>query len=61
MKVKDYIKELEKLDQDKNIWIFYDYPADAFAPSVDDQASKEDARVFREEGVEEGDYIIYAG
>ena len=61
MKVKELIAELQKLDQEKNIWVFYDYPCDAFEPLIDGQATKKDERVFKSEGVKEGDYIIYAG
>jgi hypothetical protein len=61
MTVRELITELQKLDQDRGIWVYYDYPCDAFEPLVDAQATKEDERIFKSEGVKKGDYIIYAG
>ena len=52
---------MEKLDQDKGIWVFYDYPCFAFEPYPDGIADKEEARNFAREGVKVGDYYINAG
>jgi len=61
MKVKELIAELQKLDQEKGIWVAYDYPFAVFEPIPDGQANKEVADNYSTEGVEVGDYIIYAG
>lgn len=59
MKVKELIEELNKLDQDKGIWIAYDYPCRMYDPVPDMTADEECAELFKKIGVEEGDYIIY--
>lgn len=63
MTVRELIEHLQTLDQDKGIWVFYDYPCSAFEPVPDDAASKDQAEYFNEDGVEvkEGDYVITAG
>lgn len=60
MKVKELIEELKKLDQEKGIWVAYDYYT-MFEPLPDRKADEDCAKQFKEEGVEEGDYIISAG
>lgn len=60
MKVKELIEELKKLDQEKGIWIAYDYPYAMFEPVPDKIADEECVECFKEKGVEEGDYIISA-
>ena len=40
MTVREYIEELKKLDQDKGIWVAYDYPCNMFAPTPDDEATE---------------------
>ena len=60
MKVKELIEELKKLDQEKGIWVLYDY-YDIFEPIPDDVADEECERQFNNIGVELGDYIISAG
>lgn len=60
MTVKELIEQLQSLEQDRNIWIFYDYPYAAMKPEIDGQASKEAADNFHAEGVKEGDYFISA-
>jgi len=61
MTVKELIEQLQELEQDRNIWIFYDYPYAAIEPEITDQASKDAARIFDVEGVKEGDYFIPVG
>lgn len=61
MKVKELIEELKKLDQEKGIWIAYDYPYAMLEPVPDMIADEECVGWFKEKGVEEGDYIISAG
>lgn len=60
MKVKELIAELSKLDQEKGIWIFHNYPTAAFAPIPIGKAMKQAEEVFGKEGVKEGDYVIDA-
>ena len=59
MKVKELIAELQKLDQERGIWVFYDSGCSIFPPIPDDRAGEND--VDRSIGVNEGDYIINAG
>ena len=33
MTVREYIKYLKKLDQDKGIWVAYDFPCNMFEPT----------------------------
>ena len=61
MTVKELIEHLQTLDQDKNIWVFYDYPCSAFEPIPDETAEEEAEIFFNEEGVKNGDYVITAG
>lgn len=61
MTVRELIEHLETLDQDKNIWVFYDYPCSAFEPIPDDAAEEEAEIFFKDEGVKKGDYVITAG
>lgn len=61
MKVKELIEELSKLDQEKGIWVAYDYPYAMFEPLPDKMADSECEEWFKEKGVKEGDYIISAG
>ena len=57
--VRQFIEELQKLDPDRNIWVLYDFPYATFAPEVS-VVDQEEAEVVKEEGVEPGDYCIYA-
>lgn len=62
MKVKELIEQLQKLDQDKGIWIIYDC-FQPIKPEVDNVVrTEEDAEFFRcyEEDIEVGDYVITA-
>ena len=58
--VRDYIEHLKTLEQDKNIWVSYDFPHDMFAPIPDKTATEREYEVFGHIGVKEGDYIISA-
>lgn len=60
MKVKELIEQLEKLDQEKQVWIFYDYPYAVLAPTIDGTADDQDVNVFGSKGVQKGDYYINA-
>ena len=60
MKVKELIEQLQKLDQDKGIWIIYD-TFQPIKPEVDEEViNEEEAEYYRryEEDVEAGDYTI---
>ena len=60
MKVKELIEQLQKLDQDKGIWIIYD-TFQPIKPEVDEEViNEEDAEYYRryEEDVKVGDYKI---
>ena len=58
MKVREYIQELQKLDQDRNIWcIAGDQCVRPIPPRIE-LALDGDERLFREDGLKKGDYII---
>lgn len=63
MTVKELIEQLQSLDQEKNIWLFYDPPFSCgeveITPLVGFHADY--AMMFKAEGVKEGDYAIIAG
>lgn len=61
MTVREYIKYLKKLDQDKGIWVAYDFPCNMFEPTVDNVAGIAHANIYGDIGVKEGDYVISAG
>jgi hypothetical protein len=67
MTVKEYIEFLKTLDQDKGIWVTYDFPCDMFEPKPDEIAGDMHVLFFGEDsdltniGVKKGDYIISAG
>ena len=61
MTVKEYIEYLKTLDQNKGIWVAYDFPYSMFSPTYDIQAGEEHVKEFGDIGVKEGDYIISAG
>ena len=61
MTVRQLIEHLQTLDQDKGIWVFYDYPFSAFEPVPDGTADEEAETFFKDEGVKKGDYVITAG
>ena len=58
MTVREFITELSKLDQDKNIWLMYDPPHACDEPRVHHLVGydKDYAHMFDE--VKEGDYAI---
>lgn len=60
MKVKELIEELKKLDQEKGIWILYDYFA-ILEPIPDVKADEEYVKMYGKHGMELGDYIINVG
>ena len=63
MKVRELIEELQKLDQEKNIWQMYDppYAVDEVEIThlVGDDADY--AEMFSRRGVKVGDYAIICG
>lgn len=72
MKVKELIAELQKLDQERGIWIIYDglnddgeaFTNGMFDPIPDDRVKKpleEYCKKYYDKGVKEGDYLITAG
>ena len=63
MKIKEYIEYLKTLDQERGIWVCYDYPCAMFPPTPDERAGEIHVRTFGKYGigVKEGDYIISAG
>ena len=59
MKVKELIEELSKLDPERGIWCIYDsYALIDLVPRS--TADEDEADCFRNQGVQEGDYIINA-
>ena len=61
MIVREYIEYLKTLDQDKGIWVAYDFPCDMFEPIPDEVAGESHVNLFGGIGVKEGDYVIGAG
>lgn len=63
MTIREFIAELQKLDQDKNIWQFYDPPYCCMEVEVTHLVGdkKDYADMFSDEGVKEGDYAIISG
>ena len=61
MTVREYIELLKTLDQDKGIWVSYDFPCAMFEPTPDEIAEAIHVRYHGDIGVKEGDYIISAG
>lgn len=67
MTVREYIEYLKTLDQDRGIWVAYDFPCAMFKPIPDERAEAIHVNTFgggstkRDIGVKEGDYIIAAG
>ena len=58
MKVREYIQELQKLDQERNIWCIAGDPYVRPIPPRIELAPDGDERLFREYGLKKGDYII---
>ena len=61
MTVREYIEFLKTLDQDKGIWVAYDFPCDMYEPKPDERAEAKHVWFYGDIGVKEGDYIISAG
>ena len=63
MTVREFIAELQKLDQDKNIWQMYDPPYACYQVEVVHLVGehKDYAEMFESQGVQEGDYAIISG
>ena len=58
MKVREYIQELQKLDQERNIWFIAGDPCvRPISPRIE-IALDGDEMLFREDGLKKGDYII---
>ena len=58
MKVKEFIELLQKLDQERNIWVRYD-GVYFYAPTIDkDNIDEWEAKEYWEQGIKEGDYTI---
>ena len=58
MKVREYIQELQKLDQERNIWCIDGDPCVRPIPPRIELALDGDERLFSEDGLKKGDYII---
>ena len=60
MTVREYITEMQKLDQDKNIWLMYDPPFSVSVPEVKHLVGEnlDYADMFEDRGVKEGDYAL---
>ena len=58
MNVREYIQELQKLDQERNIWCIACYTCVIPIPPRIELALDGDERLFREDGLKKGDYII---
>lgn len=61
MKVKELIEQLQKLDPERGIWVFYDFPCDCFEPDFSARVTERETFIFDEEGVQEGDYMMKVG
>lgn len=61
MTVKEYIEYLKTLDQERGIWVAYDFPCNMFEPTPNEMAGDRHVRIYNNIGVKEGDYIISAG
>lgn len=58
MKVREYIQELQKLDQERNIWYIASDPCvRPISPRIE-LALDGDESLFSEDGLKKGDYII---
>ena len=66
MTVAELIEHLKTLDQDRGIWVAYDFPCSLFEPIPDARADEDYVRIFGEgakydQGVKLDDYVIIAG
>lgn len=60
MKVKELIEKLSKLDQERDIWIGYDYPHAVQEPDFEPFIWDGSIYTRNETRIKEGDYIHYA-
>ena len=58
MKVREYIQELQKLDQERNIWCISGEPCVRPISPIIEIALDGDEMLFSEDGLKKGDYII---
>ena len=58
MNVREYIQELQKLDQEMNIWCIAGEPCVRPISPIIEIALDGDERLFSEDGLKKGDYII---
>ena len=58
MKVGEYIQELQKLDQERNIWCIAGEPCVRPISPIIEIALDGDERLFSEDGLKKGNYII---
>lgn len=61
MKVRDFVEYLQTLDQERGIWVAYDFPYAMMEPIPDERAGYEHEERFGEKGVRRGDYVIDVG
>lgn len=60
MKVKELIEQLSKLDQERDIFIGYDYPHDVQEPNFVQFYPEDRLFIDSETRLKKGDYIHYA-
>ena len=60
MKVKELIEKLSKLDQDRDIWIGYDYPHQVDKPDFVEMDECRINHLGEETRLKIGDYIHFA-
>lgn len=58
--VREFIAELQQLDQDKCVWQVYDFPF-ACWPATIEVISEDYAEELEERGVKAGDYMLECG
>lgn len=62
MTVAELIEHLKTLDQDRGIWVAYDFPCSLFEPIPDERADETYVSIYGDEkGVKLDDYVIVAG
>lgn len=62
MKVKELIEKLSRLDQERDIWIGYDYPHDVQEPDFRafEESDISDYFGYNDDRIRVGDYIHFA-
>ena len=62
MKVREFVEELLKLDQERDIWQMYDPPYAVDEPEVRHLVGEDAdyAAMYSDRGVKEGDYAMIA-